>query len=84
MTKPSNLAEIASLLSCLCLGATVGCRVTLPNPEHCYYAQGDETCAERFPDLAAGFAELLAQLSAEPLELELGLRARAESSEADR
>ncbi|MCA9700805.1 MAG: hypothetical protein KC431_24975 [Myxococcales bacterium] len=51
MNKPSNLAEIACLLSCLCLGTILGCRVTLPNPEHCYYAQGDETCAERFPEL---------------------------------
>lgn len=28
-----------------------GCRVTRPNPEHCFHAAGDETCAERDPAL---------------------------------
>ncbi len=34
----------------LCFGLALGCRVRRDNPEHCFHAQGDSTCLERFPD----------------------------------
>lgn len=52
MSEPSRrgrrLGHVAALG--LALGLALGCRVRRDNPEHCFYADGDATCLERFDD----------------------------------
>ena len=46
--RTHSLLLAFAILSGLATGA---CRVSRPNPEHCFHARGDETCAEVDPSL---------------------------------
>jgi hypothetical protein len=46
MRTPPRFLVALALSSGFAMGA---CRVTRPNPEHCFHAQGNETCAELDP-----------------------------------
>jgi len=47
--KQATIRTLAGL-STFAAGLALGCRSQITNPGHCYYADGDQTCADRFGD----------------------------------